>query len=167
MERDEVDCRPSRGPAHPDVPDDVLESWQHILNAVTARLNVPVGVIMRVAGPEIEVLTVTHGGPMAPSLGTRQPLADSSLYCEWVLRKGEPLAVADAAGDPYWSCDPSLRRQGLRSYLGYPVRWPDGSLFGTICVMDTRARSYTTDDCGVIALLRDLIETNLRGFCEG
>ncbi len=72
--------------------------------------------------------------------------------------------MSDAARDPDLADNPSLRLHGLRSYLGYPIRWPDGSLFGTICVMDTRERDYTGDERDVMGLLRDLIETNLRSF---
>ena len=73
--------------------------------------------------------------------------------------------MSDAAEDLDFADNPSLRLHGLRSYLGYPIRWPDGALFGTICVMDSQARHYTGDERDVMTLLRDLIEANLRSFC--
>jgi GAF domain-containing protein len=149
---------------YPDVPEEVLESWQHILDEMTARMRVPVGLVMRVDGRDIEVATVSEGPPPSHPIGSREVLAGSGLYCERVLAQREPLAVSDAARDPDFAENPSLRQHGLRSYLGYPIHWPDGSLFGTICVMDTRDRAYTEDERDVMGLLRDLIEANLRSF---
>jgi GAF domain-containing protein len=149
---------------YPDVPEEVLESWQHILDEMTARMRVPVGLVMRVDGRDIEIACASEGRSPCHPVGSRAVLANSGLYCERVLARREPLAVSDAARDPDLADNPSLRLHGLRSYLGYPIRWPDGSLFGTICVMDTRERDYTGDERDVMGLLRDLIETNLRSF---
>lgn len=149
---------------YPDVPEDVLESWQHILDEMTGRMRVPVGLIMRVDGRDIEIASVSERQPPHHPVGSRAELAGSGLYCERVLARREPLAVSDAAKDPDFAKNPSLRLHGLRSYLGYPIRWPDGSLFGTICVMDTQERHYTGDERDVMGLLRDLIESNLRSF---
>lgn len=152
---------------YPDVPDEVLESWQHIVDALTARLNAPVGLVMRIVGSDIE--TLRAGGPEASRhpVGWRENLIRSGLYCEQVLRTGMPLGVRDARADAAWSGNPSLRSHGLCAYLGYPIRWPDGALFGTICVMDTGARTFSATEHEVTTLLRDLIETNLRSFWVG
>lgn len=149
---------------YPDVPEEVLESWQHILDEMTTRMRVPVGLVMRADGRDIEIASVSERQPHRHQVGSRALLARSGLYCERVLARREPLAVSDAAEDPDFADNPSLRLHGLRSYLGYPIRWPDGALFGTICVMDSQARHYTGDERDVMGLLRDLIEANLRSF---
>lgn len=155
----------ARTAGYPQVSDEVLESWQHIVDEVTARMKAPVGLIMRVDGSEIEIVRVSDGDPRRHKVLARETLEQSGLYCERVLRDGRPLSVTNAAVDPDWSGNPSLRTHGLRSYLGYPIRWPDGALFGTICVMDVRERDHTAAERDVMALLRDLIETNLRTLC--
>ena len=29
-------------------------------------------------------------------------------------------------------------KNGMSFYIGYPLKWPDGEVFGTICVLDRR-----------------------------
>jgi PAS domain S-box-containing protein len=62
------------------------------------------------------------------------------MYCQMVMARRERLYVPDARahedwGKWEWSPDVGL---GMTCYLGYPVLWPDGEVFGTICVMDRR-----------------------------
>ena len=32
---------------------------------------------------------------------------------------------------------------GMISYLGVPISWPDGEIFGTICVLDRQSNGYS------------------------
>jgi len=72
------------------------------------------------------------------------------LYCDWVVDQQHPLLVNDAAKDTYWQNNPGMAHN-LTFYLGYPLCWPDGEAFGTLCVLDVKdnlsAKKY-----------RDLIE---------
>jgi DNA-binding CsgD family transcriptional regulator len=47
------------------------------------------------------------------------------------------LLVRDAMREPEWQANPDLVH-GMTFYLGYPLTWPDGTIFGTICVLDGR-----------------------------
>jgi C4-dicarboxylate-specific signal transduction histidine kinase len=47
------------------------------------------------------------------------------------------------------------------SYLGYPIRWPDGKPFGTICVLDCKTNSYSEKYKRLVAQFRDIIEIHL------
>jgi GAF domain-containing protein len=151
--------------AYPEVSDEVLESWQYIVNEVAGRLNAPVGQIMRQRGPELAVCVTNDDARNPHAVGEAAALEGSGLYCEAVLREGVPLCVPNAVADPSWDGNPSLARHGLASYLGYPIRWPDGTLFGTLCVLDDRETAYTRQDRDVMGLMRDLIESNLRTLC--
>ncbi|GEP05683.1 GAF domain-containing protein [Methylobacterium oxalidis] len=153
--------------AKPEVPDEVVESWQYIVNEVARRLDVPVGLIMRVIGPEIEVLAANDDGRNPHAVGERKILKDSGIYCETVLAQGTHLYVRNARADiRSWAGNPCFEQHGLLAYMGYPIRWPDGELFGTLCVLDRRERTYSTHERDVMALMRDLIEGNLRVLCR-
>ena len=67
---------------YPDVPEEVLESWQHILDEMTARMRVPVGLVMRVDGRDIEIAVASERQPSRHPVGSREVLARSGLYCE-------------------------------------------------------------------------------------
>ncbi|WP_336486703.1 GAF domain-containing protein [Methylobacterium nigriterrae] len=157
----------TRAGSYANVPDDVLESWQYIVNEVASRLGVPVGLIMRVSGADIEVCAATGHARNSHAVGERLGLEGSGIYCEQVLRRGEPLVVENAFTDSRsWRGNPCLERHGLMTYLGYPIRWPDGTLFGTLCVLDEREKAYGRQDRDVMGLMRDLIESNLRTLCQ-
>ncbi len=64
------------------------------------------------------------------------------LYCETVMDNRATLLVPDATKDPAWDHNPDIAR-GMISYLGMPITWPAGEIFGTICVLDTKENRYT------------------------
>src|SRR5688500_8582094 len=59
---------------------------------------------------------------------------DIGTFCETVIKKCEPLLVVNALEDAEWTSAPEIG-VGMVSYLGFPVLWPDGRMFGTICVL--------------------------------
>ena len=56
---------------------------------------------------------------------------------------------------------PVIRVFGLISYLGVPILLPDGSVFGTICVMDTREKEYHANYVDLMLHFKDLVESHL------
>lgn len=69
---------------------------------------------------------------------------DTNTFWRKVITRQAPLYVHDASADRAWDTNPEVRDDGFCSYYGLPIRWPDGSPFGTVCVMDfetTHARS--------------------------
>ncbi len=53
-----------------------------------------------------------------------------------------PLLVPDALQDEDWKSNPDIKL-GMISYLGVPISWPDGKIFGTICVLDRQSNGYS------------------------
>jgi hypothetical protein len=137
-----------------------LERWQSVVDLLARVAGVPAGLIMRLDDPEIRVFVAsqTKGNPYSP--GDSEHLWDSGLYCEQVIKSQERLVVSDARHDPDWDANPDLEL-GLVSYLGYPLTLPDGSPFGTICVLDTRANPWGEVYIGLVEKLRDLVEEEL------
>jgi two-component sensor histidine kinase len=48
------------------------------------------------------------------------------------------------------------------SYLGVPIRWPDGEVFGTFCVLDNKRNEYSTDQRQLVERLAELVENDLK-----
>jgi hypothetical protein len=84
----------------------------------------------------------------------------SGLYCERVITSDDVLQVADALADPEWRENPDVAL-GMISYLGYPLHYPDGRTFGTICVLDRQRHDYTDTIRRLVDRFRDLIEHSL------
>ena len=140
--------------------DEVLSAWQSLVDTLAQSLNVPTALIMRLTGDEIEVFisSQTEGNPYEP--GDRELFFDSGLYCETVIRSGKPLMVPDSLADPDWRENPDVKL-GMISYLGMPLLYPDGSPFGTICVLDSEANSYSDLYVQLLQQFKGMAENHL------
>jgi len=81
------------------------------------------------------------------------------------MKDRAPLLVPDAQKDPEWDRGPGAN-MGMMFYLGYPLAWPDGELFGTICVLDRKDNPHATQVRGLISEFQRLVEGDLRLLCE-
>jgi signal transduction histidine kinase len=147
-----------------DISDEVLIEWQKIVDLMADIIDVPTALINRVHPSEIEVFvaSATAGNPYQK--GSRLGL-NTGLYCEEVMARRDKLLVLDARQDPKWAHSPALTL-GMVSYLGFPLMWPDGEIFGTICVLDTKENPYSTTYVELMERFKGVVETNLRLLCE-
>ncbi|WP_440951975.1 PAS domain S-box protein [Methanococcoides sp. FTZ1] len=68
--------------------------------------------------------------------------------------------VADALKDAEWDHNPDIEL-GMIYYLGYPIEWPDGEIFGTICVLDVKDNPKATSYAELIFEFKEAIQTDL------
>jgi GAF domain-containing protein len=68
--------------------------------------------------------------------------------------------VSDASADPDWKDNPDMKL-GMKAYLGYPVEWPDGEIFGTICVLDRKSRDFSDRRVRILEEFRSLVQAHL------
>jgi PAS domain S-box-containing protein len=143
----------------PDIPQDIQSRWQRIADLMAGILSVPAGLIMRVDPPQIEVFlsSATEKNPFPK--GSRADLG-TGLYCETVMETRAPLLVPDASKDPEWDRNPDARI-GMVFYLGYPLAWPDGEIFGTICVLDEKENPRAVQYRELLGEFRQVIEKDL------
>ena len=114
----------------PEIPPETLAEWQRAVD-LTARLaRVPASLIMRTERPKHTVLVSsrTEGNPY--DVGREYDL-NALLYCQGVFDNDGELVVEDATHDPVWAGNEDLA-DGMRFYIGYPLKWPSGEVFGTI-----------------------------------
>jgi len=141
------------------IPDTIIATWQDIVNLLARMIKVPAALIMRVEQPDIEVFVASNSEGNPYRRGERQRL-EAGLYCETVLRTKRHLLVADAVQDPAWNNNPDIAL-GMVSYLGFPLRWPGGELFGTICVLDRKEHAYSADIEALLAQFQKVVEGDL------
>lgn len=86
-------------------------------------------------------------------LNTRETTRDVSFCGHTIMQEG-PLIVNDARLDERFHDNPLVTGEPfIRFYAGYPVHLPDGTVAGTLCLINTTPRDFSEDD---IASLRDL-----------
>lgn len=120
----------------PEIPPDAAANWQRIVDLIARLADVPASLVMRTHEPHHSVMisSRTRGNPYA--VGCRFTL-NEKLYCYGVLKRDGELTVEDATRDPDWADNDDME-VGMSFYIGYPLKWPDGAVFGTICVLDRR-----------------------------
>ncbi|MBP1719224.1 MAG: transcriptional regulator containing sigma 54 interaction domain, partial [Deltaproteobacteria bacterium] len=147
----------------PDIPEGVQAKWQRIVDLMARVLTVPSGGIMKVDPPQLEVFRTSLSEKNPFRKGERVDLW--GLYCEKVIRQKAPLLVPDATKDPEWTHSPGAK-SGMTYYLGYPLAWPDGEVFGTICVLDKKDNHRATQLRDLMAELQKVAERDLCLICE-
>jgi hypothetical protein len=142
------------------LPKEVLAGWQSVADILAEMAKVPVGLLTRLQGGELEVLVTsrTDGNPFRAEqvIG----LLGSGSYAEEVVRTRGLLRVPNASRSRAWG-ESSSARAGFLSYLGLPVLLPGGQIFGTICVMDRRPRVFSALHEALLFRFKDLVETQL------
>jgi PAS domain S-box-containing protein len=141
------------------VPPEIVRKWQEILDLLAEIMHVPSALIMRVEPPNIKVFvsSETKGNPYEREEAA--PL-DTGLYCETVMKTRQPLLVPDALRDEKWQSNPDIKL-GMISYLGVPISWPDGEIFGTICLLDNKRNEYSELCLRFLMQWRDVLQADL------
>lgn len=110
-----------------------------------------------------QVVDAVDAGPGALQLpvGGRLPIADT--LCSAMLSGAMPPVVPDLAADPVASRLPVVEWGGLGAYCGVPVHLPDGTLYGTLCGLDSRARpDLSRAQLTVLGLLAGMLSHQLQ-----
>ncbi|MFC4667180.1 LuxR C-terminal-related transcriptional regulator [Seohaeicola nanhaiensis] len=121
----------------PEIPEDTLSNWQRMVDLIARAAGVPASLVMRTHAPDHAVFLASQGQDNPYEVGQSFVLHEK-LYCQGVFRRDGELVVEDARCDPDWSDNEDLEIDGMSFYIGYPLHWPDGAIFGTICVLDRR-----------------------------
>jgi len=143
-----------------DIPENIAQKWQNLVDNMANLIGVPAGLIMRIVEPDIEVFlsSKTSDNPYHP--GDKEHLRESGLYCETVIKNRENLLVPNALSAKKWRNNPDIKLNMI-SYLGFPILFPNGKPFGTICVLDKKENPYSKNFIQLIQDFRQLIESNL------
>ena len=119
---------------------------------------------MKLEPPEVAVLVASESNENPYERGEKAAL-DTGLYCETVMATRQRLLVPNAVADEIWKCNPDIKL-GMISYLGFPIAWPSGDIFGTICVLDTKENPYSELYQRLLLQFREVVEADLRLLCD-
>jgi PAS domain S-box-containing protein len=144
------------------IPPDVLRKWQRLVDLLANIVRVPSAVVCKLEPPDdsyYRIVANSHseGNPFRMDEAFSM---DIGTFCETVIKNRESLLVADALKDDPWKSAPETK-VGMVSYLGFPVLWPDGRVFGTICVLDDKANRYSELYQELLVHCRDVLQGDL------
>lgn len=85
-------------------------------------------------------------------------------FCGHAILQPAVFTVLDAARDPRFADNPLvLGAPFIRFYAGAPLVLPGGAAVGTLCLIDTRPRTFDAMDHAILGTLRDLAVAELVG----
>lgn len=148
----------------PNISDAVIKKWQYIIDLFSLMVNVPSALIMRLE--ENHIYTFLESNTKDNHYKSRKKIELlSGLYCETVIGNKSCLLVPNALKDPLWKENPDVKLNMI-SYLGLPILWSDGEVFGTVCIWDNRENNYNNQYIKLMELLKDSIEKDLQLILE-
>jgi two-component system sensor histidine kinase/response regulator len=152
------------GSMRPEITDEIIRRWQRVVDLLGRLASVSAALIMRYTDEYLEVFVAgnTEGNPFTPN---KKMALNTGHYCQEVLDTGKPMLVKNALEDPKWMNSPEVEL-GMTYYFGYPLKWPDGEFFGTICVLDSTDAGKSPDLPGLFAEFSSIIESDLAGLYE-
>ncbi|MBT1443223.1 sensor domain-containing diguanylate cyclase [Shewanella sp. JM162201] len=136
------------------------QRWQRLVNTVAEMFNAPAAFINQANTKGIEVLIASELPTTLYGPGEVSDI-DSNVYSHYVVQRNEQLYVPDASLDQRWRDNPEYRDDNYISYLGMPINWPDGSPFGTLCVMSDVATDYPKTYLKVLEVIREVINADI------
>jgi len=99
-----------------------------------------------------------------PGLDFPQTPREHSFCAHAILDEGA-FIVPDALADERFSDNPLVRTfPEIRFYAGYPVKGPDGSTLGTLCVIDHEPRDVDDEDVDALRDLAGLAEQEIKSL---
>ena len=137
-----------------------LSLWQSLLDIMALKYIIPAALIMKIDLPDIEVFLSSKSRGNPYKTGDSECLLGSGLYCERVIKTKSKLLIPNALTDAEWDKNPDVKL-GMISYVGFPILYPNGEVFGTICMLDSKDNSYEEEPSKALEQFREYIESYL------
>ncbi len=141
------------------------DAGQQTVQVLADRLGMQVAYLSRVNRDEhsLRLLEVhAYSGGSNLKQGTRIPLSQS--FCSAISTPGtsETMAIDDMRSHPVFRSRPvAVDFSMFRSYLGTRIVLSDGSLFGTLAVLDPAPRQFTRDQGDFIEVLAGFLASRI------
>ncbi|MGE4422979.1 MAG: histidine kinase dimerization/phosphoacceptor domain -containing protein [Pseudodesulfovibrio sp.] len=144
----------------PELPAETMEKWQRLVNHAAMALHQPHSLITRLDQDTLYVFLHNETSDTTFIEHDKFPLG-LGVYCETTMTGNTVNFVPDSLSDEAWKDNPSVEFS-LISYIGVPIRWPDGELFGTLCALGDKPMADDQALLDDIALFKSIAETDLQ-----
>ncbi len=136
------------------IPDIAIVKWRNIADLLAKLAGVPAATIniieedsVRVIGQKSRDSAAGDGDHISLQKGLK-------VYCAAVIESREKLIVPDAGKSAFWK-DSEGAKAGYLAYAGVPIFQPDGEIFGSVCIFDTKPNQF---DGTIVRLMEEFSE---------
>ena len=146
----------------PEISEEFRNKWQKIVDLAAQIIGVPSGLITRIHEKQLEVFLTSSN---KENIFEQNSMLDLGLgwYCENVAGTRDTLVVENAFKEDAWIENPSVSFNMI-SYMGIPILWPDGEVFGTFCMLDNKENKYSQLYADLLTSLREIIQSDLKSM---
>lgn len=137
-----------------------LKKWQTTVDLVAKLYEAPAVYIIQSTSKGYQVV-IGNQNANNPYRSGELFAKDMKMFSAQVIKNAGPLYVNHATNMPEWQDNPLVKSHRVNSFLGVPIYWPDGSCFGTICVLDYAVTHYNRTFQELLWQFRDLVEGDL------
>lgn len=140
-------------------PEDI--ELQKIVTEASRELSTPIALVNLIL-EQVQFFKAHHGLPedLASARGTDRNVS----FCQFVVRDGQPFEVVDAETDERVP-QHLVKYYSIKSYLGMPIMAND-AIIGSLCVIDTKPRSFSEADRENLRELAGLVNARLAVLAE-
>jgi len=140
-----------------------LDKWQKTVNLIIRLFDAPGAWIMQANTKGLEAVVAStvkkNHAPAGSSFNQ-----ETEIYCKKVMQTKKPLYVKNAQKEGGWENNPEYTDMGFLSYLGVPIQWPDGEMFGTLCLLDKQETNFSQDFVELMWQLKEVIDGDLHNM---
>jgi diguanylate cyclase (GGDEF)-like protein len=130
------------------------ERFDRLTRMAKRLFNVPIAKVTLVASDS--VFSLSCSGPLGA------PVPREVSFCAHAILGDEVLLVPDARADARFHDSPLvLGEPFVRFYAGCPLRAPNGSKLGSLCLLDTAPRALEPDDLSLLHDLAGMVEQEM------
>ena len=130
------------------------EPFEKIVKLVRELLGVPISAVSLI-GQDRQWFKAQSG------LTIRETGRDVA-FCAYTIEGEEPFIVSDALNDLRFAQNPLVTGPlAIRSYVGIPLRTPDGYNVGSLCAIDMIPRQFSMTNIAAMANIADIVVSEL------
>ncbi len=138
-----------------------LSKWQKTVDLMAGLYNSASGCIVQLRNEEFNVVATSHSPGNFLKRDSHWPLSGDT-FCRKVIETDQWLYSGNPSAEDRWRESEHVKSGPVRSYLGFPLHWPDNEIFGTLCVIDTKKSDYDENMIELLGQLALLIEADLK-----
>jgi len=119
-----------------------LEKWQQTVNLLAELFDSRCGTVVQLRENAFNVVVASDNDDNFLQRNNSWTWEMKS-FCRAIVETQTPLYINDALNHENWKDALPVTEGPVRSYCGLPIFWPNGEVFGTICVIDTAKTQYS------------------------
>ena len=136
----------------------VLNKWRSLLDQLVDLTAAPKILILQM-NSGIADIVISLGSDQSITLGEKHQ-ADLGLLISHIVESKEFVFCDDVPQNAQWKDSP-LYSLGIKAFMGCPIRWPNGEAFGSLCVLDIKARPFTEQVKALLLQISGLFQDDL------